>query len=277
MAGKTLISWSEYTWNPIAGCFIKSPGCTNCYAMERVAPRLSANPSTPQYHGTVQKAANGKYVWTGKVGIAGPKIWNKPFTWPPSMIFTNSTSDLFYGAVPRDVVDKVMATIALTPQHKYQILTKRADRMSRYMAYLNHERLRDMVRKIRDDQAPSFQLPMRHAWLGCSVEDQTRADERRGSMSLLHQGGWPTWVSYEPALGPVDWSGWEFLDWIVCGGESGPRCRPDDWDWYRGTRDFCKANNIAFFVKQLGRPSGKPIKEVGEFPADLQIQEWPSV
>ena len=81
MAENSKIEWTEATWNPIAGCSVKSPGCTNCYAMRRVAPRLAKNPAIPHYHDTVKKAANGQYVWTGKIGIADDKVFLKPMTW----------------------------------------------------------------------------------------------------------------------------------------------------------------------------------------------------
>jgi protein gp37 len=95
--------------------------------------------------------------------------------------------------------------------------------------------------------------------LGVSVEDQTRADQRRPAMHGLADLGWHTWVSYEPALGPVDWTGWQFTGWIVSGGESGEGSRPSDADWHRGARDFCAANDIPYFFKQWGQclPAGQ--------------------
>ena len=112
---ETKIQWTERTWNPIAGCSVVSPGCTNCYAMRRVAPRLAANPATPHYHGTVQPSKAG-HVWTGKIGIASDAKFLEPLRVKmPAMWFVNSTSDLFHEAVPDEVIDRVFAVMAASP------------------------------------------------------------------------------------------------------------------------------------------------------------------
>ena len=130
----TNIQWTEDTWNPIAGCSVVSPGCTNCYAMRRQAPRLAGNPATPQYHGTVQPSKAG-HVWTGKIGIAGDTAFLKPLrTRKPTMFFVNSMSDLFHDNVPDEVTDRIFAIMALCPQHTFQVLTKRSARMRKYMS-----------------------------------------------------------------------------------------------------------------------------------------------
>ncbi len=287
MADNTKIGWATHTWNPIAGCDVVSPGCTNCYAMRRTAPRLSANPATPQYHGTVEKTKAG-YIWTGKIGIAGDAVWRKPFTWrKPAMIFANSTSDLGHPNVPDYVVDRVFQTAFWTPRHIYQILTKRPWEL---VGYLEARRSGDPWAEAADEIANLLELqdhpwaleprnlPLRNIWLGCSVEDQKRADERREPMRRLAEAGWLTWVSYEPALGPVDWSGWEFLRWLVAGGESGPRARPEDHTWYRTTLDWCRQTDTRFFMKQIQSPNkpGKVWTLKESFPADLQVQEYPT-
>ena len=175
----TKIQWTEDTWNPIAGCSVISPGCTNCYAMRRVAPRLSNNPATPHYHGTVQPSKAG-HVWTGKIGIAGDTAFLKPLrTRKPTMYFVNSVSDLFHENVPHEVIDRIFAVMALCPQHTFQILTKRSARMRDYMQdpETEFDRVYNAAGQLRAAWAPvSFPLP--NVWLGVSVEDQTRADER---------------------------------------------------------------------------------------------------
>ena len=133
MAENSKIEWTDATWNPIAGCDIVSPGCRQCYAMRRVAPRLAANPATPHYHGTVKKTKTG-YVWTGKIGIASDKVFNRPLAWKkPRKIFVNSTSDLFHPNVPDEVIDRCFAVMSLCPQHTFQVLTKRPKRMLEYI------------------------------------------------------------------------------------------------------------------------------------------------
>lgn len=129
MAEHSSIEWTEATWNPIAGCSIVSPGCTNCYAMRRVAPRLAKNPATPHYAGTVE-GSNAGPVWTSKVNVASDKVLTAPLRWKrPRLVFVNSTSDLFHEAVPDETIDKIFAVMALCPQHTFQILTKRSARM----------------------------------------------------------------------------------------------------------------------------------------------------
>src|SRR6185437_12633504 len=127
MMGETSIEWTDATWNPVAGCTVLSPGCTNCYAM-RMAARLDAMGSE-KYRGLTRKSGN-RAVWTGKLfldraALDAPKSWTKP-----RQIFVNSMSDLFHADVPPDFVSEVWSTMAATPQHTYQILTKRPDRMA---------------------------------------------------------------------------------------------------------------------------------------------------
>lgn len=122
MADHSHIEWTDATWNPIAGCSIVSPGCTNCYAMRRVAPRLAANPATPHYAGTVQPSKAGP-VWTGKIGIASDRVLTAPLRWrAPRRIFVNSTSDLFHENVPDAVIDRVFAVMALSPQDRKSVV-----------------------------------------------------------------------------------------------------------------------------------------------------------
>lgn len=282
----TKIQWTEDTWNPIAGCSVVSPGCTNCYAMRRMAPRLAANPQTPQYHGTVQPSKGG-FVWTGKIGIAGDKTFLKPLrTRKPTMFFVNSMSDLFHENVPNAVIDRVFAVMALCPQHTFQVLTKRAARMRDYMSRRNdngHHPALDyaaLMAATGCHNTPAFDLrtwPLPNVWLGVSVEDQTRAVER--IPDLLRTPAAVRFISAEPLLGPMDLTRWlpatggaalasspstaasatPCLDWIIVGGESGSGARPMHPDWARAIRDQCAAAGLPFFFKQWGAylPAGQ--------------------
>jgi protein gp37 len=128
MADRTSIEWTESTWNPIAGCSIVSPGCTNCYAMKRAGGRLA---STPKFRGLTMRSNAGP-VWTGEVRLWEPAL-DQPLRWKrPRMIFVNSMSDLFHESVPDEWIDRIFAIMALCPQHTFQLLTKRADRMRNY-------------------------------------------------------------------------------------------------------------------------------------------------
>lgn len=300
----TKIQWTEETWNPIAGCSVVSPGCTNCYAMRRQAPRLAANPQTPQYHGTIQKTKAGA-VWSGKIGIAGGGTFLKPLrTRKPTMWFVNSMSDLFHENVPDEVIDRVFAVMALCPQHTFQVLTKRPKRMREYLSdkAARIRVLQDGVDRAlaaagirwngdwadRHSQAiaGATRWPLPNVWLGVSVEDQTRADER--IPDLLATPAAIRFISAEPLLGSVDLtslctghhfinalSGMKYhdapegvhsatdrgphLDWIIVGGESGNGARPMHPDWAREIRDQCASAGVAFFFKQWGNhlPGGQ--------------------
>lgn len=227
MADHSKIEWTEATWNPIAGCSVVSPGCTNCYAMRTVAPRLSANPATPHYAGTVAKTKAGS-VWTGKIGVAPESVLLKPLAWKrPRMIFVNSTSDLFHEAVPDEVIDRIFAVMALCPQHTFQVLTKRTGRALDYFGGGPGERwgvMNGRVTAIARSMRP--QLPKhwtalgadspRHIWFGFSAEDQQRYLERRDA-ALSLAGAFPIFLSAEPLLGPIDLGfGTDHCD--LCGG-----------------------------------------------------------
>lgn len=267
----TKIEWTEATWNPIVGCSVVSPGCTHCYAM-RVAHRLGRNDKTPHYAGLTQVRRGGP-VWTDKLALApehvltAPLRRRKPTTW-----FVNSMSDLFHEDVPQEWIDKVFHLMAITPWHRYQVLTKRADRMRDYL-----------TSPVTQQVYPGLPLP--NVWLGVSAEDQTRAAER--IPHLLATPAAVRFVSAEPLLGPVNLraltatrgsirpyhaildaldgtcqsldhatSDWfktaARLDWVICGGESGPGARPMNPQWARNIRDQCQEAGVAYFHKQNG-------------------------
>lgn len=281
MADKTGIEWADATWNPIVGCSLVSPGCTNCYAMSMAArienidagQRLRAyadhrhldemhpegrdpvrtamlRPLT-HYAGTTMQTKAGA-VWTGKLAPAPANILTQPLRWRrPREVFVNSMGDLFHKDAPRVLVDRAFAVMATANHHTYLVLTKRPDYMREYATAADFtDRVADAQVDLGQDS--NANQPERHIFLGASVEDQHRADDRRTHMAAIAAAGWPTFVSYEPALGPVDWTGWEFLSGIISGGESGPRARPTHPDWHRDTRDFCATHGIPYFFKQWG-------------------------
>ena len=288
MADKSAIEWTDATWNPIVGCSLVSPACTNCYAMAQAAriwrmqdgrAAKNGNPfDSTHYAGLTQPSKAGP-VWTGKVAQAPDHILTQPLHWKkPRKIFVNSMGDLFHESVPDEWIARVFAVMALAPQHTFQILTKRSKRMREYFAARGGKALlihwaeafppgalpitKHEVEARLDPtasseyralySAPEPQWPLPNVWLGVTVEDQPRSNERRADLYAIAQQGWTTFVSYEPALGPIDWTDWDFLKQLIAGGESGPRARPSYPDWFRDARDFCAPREIAFFFKQWG-------------------------
>jgi protein gp37 len=221
----TSIEWTDATWNPVAGCTVVSPGCTNCYAM-RMAARLDAM-GMKKYRGLTRKSG-GRAVWTGKVrldrdSLAIPATWKKP-----KRIFVNSMSDLFHEAVPAEFVAAVWAAMKATPQHTFQILTKRPDRMAEITAML----------PVLDN-----------VWLGTSVESANylaRIDDLRRVNAAVR------FISFEPLLGSVAGADLTGIHWVIVGGESGPRARPMSEQWVGEIEAACRKATTAFFFKQWG-------------------------
>ena len=301
MADNSAIEWTDATWNPIVGCSIVSPGCTNCYAM-RMADRLSAmapkpdgtgNPHLLHYVKTITRDPTKRGydwsapVWTGHVAQAPDQILLQPLRWrKPKRIFVNSMGDLFHESVPDEWIDKVFAVMAQCPQHTFQVLTKRAERMRAYFA--NEDRKYQIELVMADiggdydaRTIPNADWPLPNVWLGVSAERQQEADER--IPHLLQTPAAIRFVSAEPLLGPLDlfngdpdprlgghkamhtflgdW--WEpgddpkgpsrhGLDWVIAGGESGPHARAAHPDWFRSLRDQCDVADVPFFFKQWG-------------------------
>ena len=225
MATNSAIEWTESTWNPVAGCTVVSPGCTNCYAM-RLARRLEAM-GQPKYAGTT-RVSGGRSKWNGIVRVDEESL-RLPFAWKTGrMIFVNSMADLFHEVVPLEFIQRVFTTMSETPQHTYQILTKRAERL---------EALSD-----------ALEWP-RNVWMGVSVENadyQFRIDHLRGASAMVK------FLSLEPLLGPLDGLNTGEIDWVIAGGESGPGARPVNPDWVRSIRDQCVRDGVAFHFKQWG-------------------------
>lgn len=242
----TSIEWTDATWNPVAGCTILTAGCTNCYAM-RMAARLEAM-GVDKYQGLTRKSG-GRAKWTGKITL-DRKSLGVPLKWSkPRRVFVNSMSDLFHSDVPADFIADVWNVMASTPQHTYQILTKRPDRMI--------------------DIIPDLQrLP--NVWLGTSVEDSRvlhRIDEMRQVPAVVR------FISFEPLIGSVAGAELRDIHWAIVGGESGPKARPMDTVWVDEIERMCRAAGTAFFFKQWG---GKNKKATGRMLNGRTYDEMPA-
>lgn len=251
MSGRTGIEWTDTTWNPVVGCSVVSPGCTNCYAM-RMAARLEAmgGKTGAKYAGLTARSKAGP-VWNGTVRLDETAL-EQPLCWKrPRKVFVNSMSDLFHEDLPFGDIARVFRAIGATIRagrgHVFQILTKRPARMAEYFDWATADPDAD---RIMPAQWPGV-------WLGVSAEDQRRADER--IPILLGLPASRHWVSAEPLLGPLSLAtvpyrirDYRHLDWVVVGGESGPGARPMHPDWARSLCDQCVAAKIPFYFKQWG-------------------------
>ncbi len=259
------IEWTGHTWNPIVGCSLVSPGCTNCYAM-KMAARLEimgghGMPGLEHYRGTTKKTMAGP-VWTGQVKLSDSAMSAPMNRGIPTIYFVNSMSDLFHENVPDEWILKVLDVIRSTGhdggsncgrirdkngregQHTYQVLTKRPARMRDFMSRLAWD---GETLHLRSD-ASRARVILRNLWLGVSCEDQRRYEERRddlrGTPAAVH------FFSFEPLLGPI--VGDYFGEWSIVGGESGPGARPMQREWLDSIVAQCKSAGVAIFVKQLG-------------------------
>jgi protein gp37 len=221
MADRSTIEWTDATWNPITGCTKVSPGCKHCYALT-FAERFRGVPGHPYEQGFDLR------LWPQRVAL--------PLTWKqPRRIFVNSMSDLFHEDVPDEFIDSVFATMRRATWHQFQVLTKRPERMARYVAN-------------RGGLARSHP----NVWLGTSVEMQLyvkRAAAIAGLFTTVR------FLSCEPLLGPLDLRsvlGAERINWVIVGGESGHGARRMDPAWVRDIRDQCRESAVAFFFKQWG-------------------------
>jgi len=227
MTRKHGISWLNMpgykgeTWNPVVGCDIVSPGCTNCYAM-KMAHRICAMQPDSHYQGTV-KTVNGKPVWTGKIAAAPEKTLNAPLRWKtPRMVFVNSMGDLFHEGVTDEVMDLVFSIMALSPQHIFVILTKRPARMRYYINTPERsvQVWHDAIKTAAETKLPigrinhlstgleGIRWPLPNVWLGVSAENQEQAAAR--IPYLMYTPAAKRIVSVEPMLGAVDLRPWLF-------------------------------------------------------------------
>ena len=230
MSTQSTIEWTEATWNPVTGCTKISPGCKHCYA-ERLASRLKEM--------GLRNYANGFELTLHEHMLQKPLYWKKP-----QMIFVNSMSDLFHDAVPVLFIQRVFGVMRHATWHRFQVLTKRA------------ERLLELNPKLEWSD---------NIWMGVSVENgdyQIRIDLLRQSKARLK------FLSLEPLLGPLPDLDLTGIDWVIVGGESGPGARPMKKEWVLQIRDNCKASGVPFFFKQWG---GVNKKRAGR---ELQGQTW---
>lgn len=208
----TKIEWTEKTWNPLVGCSIVSPGCANCYAM-KMASRCAAM-GISRYDG-LTKIVNGNVVWTGKLARAPKETLLKPLQYrKPVMYFVNSMSDLFHEDCPDEWIDQVFAVMALCQQHTFQVLTKRSDRMRKYMTKdWTYESIYNAMGQFGEadhaDPHPyraafpnGMPWPLSNVWLGVSTERQIEANER--IPDLLATPAAVRFISAEPLLGPIE-------------------------------------------------------------------------
>ena len=281
------IQWTDETWNPIAGCSKVSDGCTNCYALDMAWRLANIKATRDQYGPTVEKA-KGKKRWTGKVTFNELSLL-KPLRWAkPRKIFVNSMSDLFHEDVTDDQLDLIFGIMALAPWHQFQVLTKRPERMAKYLGKAdwpqifaktysliksicmeNYINFSPIYKRIMDSIAGECILG--NVWCGVSLENQETADER--IPHLLEIDGVKKFLSCEPLLGPVDLTPPDFryisdvtsyfwisqMDWIIVGGESGPDARDIEYDWVAAIRNKIQSYNewnkhkpTPFFFKQWG-------------------------
>ncbi|MFI1169291.1 DUF5131 family protein [Streptomyces sp. NPDC020801] len=239
MSDRSAIEWTEATWNPTTGCDRVSPGCDNCYAMT-LAKRLKAmGQAKYQNDGDPRTSGPGFGLTVHPDALQIPYGWRSPRT-----VFVNSMSDLFHARVPLDFVRQVFQVMADTPQHTYQVLTKRARRL----------------RQVAD----RLEWPA-NVWMGVSVESSkelARVDDLRRVPAAVR------FLSCEPLLGPLDGLDVTDIDWVIAGGESGPRFRPMQQEWVTGIRDVCTDAGVAFFFKQWG---GRTPKSLGR---ELEGRTW---
>lgn len=290
MSQQTDIEWCQNadgtrgrTWNPVRGCSKISPGCKHCYA-ETFAVRWRG------IHGHAYEQGFDLRLVPEK--LDEPLRRRKPTTY-----FVNSMSDLFHEQVPFEYVAAVFGVMAASPQHTFQVLTKRAERMHDFFAWLaasgpsahvfgsnrgarwyawnrdvEHERV--FPRSLSYSEPKQWPWPLPNVWLGVSVENRKhglpRIDELRATPAAVR------FLSIEPLLedlGTIDLTG---IDWVIVGGESGPGARWMDPQWARGVVEQCRAARVPVFVKQMGIGYGKQHKDMAQFPEDLRVRQMPA-
>jgi protein gp37 len=239
MADHSRIEWTETTWNPVTGCDRISAGCDHCYALT-LSKRLKAMGSAKyQNDGDPRTSGPGFGVTVHPKSLDEPRSWRTP-----RVVFVNSMSDLFHAKVPISFIRDVLDVVADTPQHTYQVLTKRSPRLRRL--------------------ADKLEWPD-NLWMGVSVENAAalpRVDHLRDVPAAVR------FLSCEPLIGPLDGINLDGIGWVIAGGESGHGYRPMDLGWVRGIRDACTEADVPFFFKQWG---GRTPKALGR---DLDGRKW---
>jgi len=232
MAGLSDIEWTDATWNPVSGCLMVSPGCTNCYAM-RMAARLQAM-EHPAYTAVTRKSGN-RPVWTGRLHLNHAAL-EIPLRWrSPRRVFVNSMSDLFQDGVPGEFIRDVWSVMGRAGWHTFQILTKRPE---------------NMLAVMREQRLPVLS----NVWLGASVESADYI-ERIGTLRRVEAA--VRFVSFEPLIGSVGRVNLRGIHWAIVGGESGSLARPMDVKWVSEIQSACEKFGTAFFFKQWGGTNKK--------------------
>lgn len=262
MSYGTKIEWTQWSWTCVRGCSRKSPGCENCYA-ERMARRFD---KPGRWAEGLTVIRQGRPGWSGKIKLVPEKLHEPLAKRVPHRIFVCSTSDLFHEDVPFEFIAAVWGVMAAARQHTFQVLTKRPERMREFLAWLVDPKQgsRGYVwqslysyareagvseRRLGGKMDSPWPWPLPNVWLGVSVEDQKRADER---IPILRKcPAQVRWLSCEPLLERVELD-LEGIDWVIAGGESGPLARPCALEWVEHVVDQCRAQDAACFVKQLG-------------------------
>lgn len=270
MGAKTGIEWCDHTFNPWIGCTHAGPGCDHCYA-ERMSGRFGVTWGPGQTR-KITSAANWRQplVWDRKAARDGMR----------RRVFCASLADVFDHEAPDEWRERLWSLIDATPHLDWLLLTKRIGNADKMIPRYAFER-------------PERGVVARHnVWLGATACNQEEAN--RDIPKLLAVPAAVRFVSYEPALGLVNFGAWLYrrgslllgpglyggddkprLNWIIAGAESGPGARPAHSDWFRQVRGDCKAAGVPFFMKQLSGLGGRPIKDMADFPADLRVREYP--
>lgn len=218
MAHNSAIEWTDTTWNPVTGCTKISAGCDNCYA-ERFSERFRGVKGHPFEHGFDL--------------MLRPERLEQPLSWKkPRMVFVNSMSDLFHKNVPKSYIARVFDTMETADHHIFQVLTKRSSLMRNFVND-----------RYKDKPAPT------NIWLGASVEDYSKRSRIR---HMQQMNASVRFLSIEPLIGPPGELDLENIQWVILGGESGPRARPMKEEWATSVRDQCVEQKIPFFFKQWG-------------------------
>jgi len=223
MSSRSRIEWTETTWNPTTGCDRITAGCDHCYALTLARRLKSMGSAKYQTDGDPRTSGPGFGVATHESALTAPYRWRDP-----RLVFVNSMSDLFHARIPIEFIQQVFEVMAATPQHTYQLLTKRPRRLARI--------------------ADNLPWPA-NVWMGVSAESTDtlwRVEQLRQAPAAVR------FVSAEPLLSPLDGIDLAELHWVIVGGESGPRARPMRLDWARGLRDKCVNAGVPFFFKQIG-------------------------
>lgn len=253
----TKIEWADMTINPVVGCSKCSPGCDNCYA-ERFATRLAKNPATAQKYAVVIDE-HGK--WTGNFNVDLTPFASLPKK--SKRIFIGSMCDIFHENASYNWFLWIVHRMSQYPQHTFILLTKRPQRMNKFISL------------TRETDTDCGLWPLPNLWIGVTVCNQAEADEKIPVLRVIPAA--KRLVSVEPMIGPVEIGKYlydtQYIDWVICGGETGPGARPMHPDWVRSLRDQCQQARVPFFFKSWGEWSADytyddAIRTLGAYVAD---------